>query len=296
MQIAFIGFGEAAQAFAETLGRNEPDLSIMAYDILLEEASDHPGRQGIVEAASRLGIGLGANAPMTAANADWVFSAVTAGSSTAAATSVAGSLRAGSVYFDINSVAARRKQDCAQLIAVGGVTYIDMAVMAPVHPRGHLTPVLIAGDLPHATEEQLAKLGFRYDLAGSAVGRATSIKMVRSLFVKGQEAITVQCLLAAKAAGCLDEVRQSLEASFPELGWPDFATYRFERVARHGKRRAEEMRESAATMGDLGYAAGARLAAAVADIQDEVAALGLSGSVLEGPLEEILEEIPVPEA
>ncbi len=247
-----------------------------------------------MDAAERTGVHLAATPEQAVAHADWVISAVTASSSADAAASVAGKLPQACVYFDINSVSGGCKQASARLIEGTGAVYIDMAVMAPVHPLGHRTPVLVAGPLTGKLRDELTALDFKFRCVGDEAGRATTIKMVRSLFVKGQEAITVQCLMAAKAAGCLDEVRGSLEASFPELGWPDFASYRFERVARHGIRRAEEMRESAKTMDELGYGAGGQMARAVADIQQQVAQLEVDQSVLDQSLEDILAALPVP--
>ncbi len=81
------------------------------------------------------------------------------------------------------------------------------------------------------------------DVVGETAGDATAVKMVRSLFVKGLEAITVEAALAAAASGCFDRVMTSLEKSYPGLGWPDNVSYNFERTLRHGARRAAEMRE-----------------------------------------------------
>ncbi len=122
--------------------------------------------------------------------------------------------------------------------------------------------------------ETLSRLGFAFDTAGAEIGAATSVKMIRSLFVKGLEAITVQALLAAHAAGCLDRVYSSLSNSYEKLGWPEFPLYQLERVTRHGVRRAAEMRESAASMRELGFPAGFALADAIADVQEEIGRLG----------------------
>src|SRR5690606_28461995 len=145
-----------------------------------------------------------------------------------------------------------RKLETAKTVEGRGVGYVDMAVMAPVHPRGHRTPVLIAGRVDEVHQERLSAMGFDFDHVGQEVGTAATIKMVRSLFVKGMEAVTVQTLLAARAAGCYERVYGSLAKSFPGFGWPSFGNYQLERVATHGVRRAAEMRESAETMRQLG--------------------------------------------
>ncbi|MBP2547958.1 3-hydroxyisobutyrate dehydrogenase-like beta-hydroxyacid dehydrogenase [Neorhizobium galegae] len=265
MRIGFLGYGEAACAFHEGLAR--PGLAVCAHDRLLcGEAGDAMRatmrRQGaeIAETVAEL------------ASCDWIFSAVTADQSFAAVEALAPALRQGQVVIDINSVSPERKQQTAALVMAKSAEYLDMAVMAPVYPKKHATPVLIAGPMAAALLEPLTALGFSVEIAGEAVGAATAIKMVRSLFVKGLEAITVEALLAAEASGCCEAVYASLSASFPGLGWPEFAHYQLERTLRHGHRRAAEMEESAATLFQLHLAGG--LAKAIADVQRQMGECG----------------------
>src|SRR5690606_29622478 len=85
------------------------------------------------------------------------------------------------------------------------------------------------------------------------VGVASAIKMCRSVVIKGLEAITVESLRAARRYGAEDAVLASLAETFPSLGWTgDLPDYLVSRVAEHGRRRAEEMREVATTLRDVG--------------------------------------------
>ena len=277
MKIAFIGFGEAARAFQASLSTRDPELRFAAYDILL----DSEGAKGACAAAMRgHGVETATSPTHAIASADWIFSAVTADQSLASVRSVAPHMRAGQVLFDINSVSPARKGQSAALLPPGG--YVDMAVMAPVHPKGHATPVLLAGPMDEALLERLRSLGFAFEIVGREIGSATAIKMVRSLFVKGLEAITVETLLAAQASGCLDTILASLAKSYPGLGFPDIARYQFERTTKHGKRRAAEMRESSATLVDLGLHG--RLADAVADVQQAMGQAGTAAETSSGDL------------
>jgi 3-hydroxyisobutyrate dehydrogenase-like beta-hydroxyacid dehydrogenase len=266
VRIAFIGFGEAARAFRTSLAEADPGLAFACYDILYEsEGMDGPTARAAVAA----GVEAARTPRDAAAGADWVFSAVTAASSLEAAAAVAGGLRAGQVLLDINSVSPARKQATAALVG-GGASYVDMAVMAPAQPNGHRAPVLLSGRLPEGLAAGLDRLGFRYQVVGEAIGGAAAVKLARSVFVKGLEAITVEALLAAEAAGCLERVAASLAGSFPGLGWPGFAAYQFERSLTHGRRRAAEMRESGAMLDELGLDGG--LARAIAAVQERMGA------------------------
>ncbi|MEJ8571993.1 NAD(P)-dependent oxidoreductase [Microbaculum marinum] len=274
MRIGFIGFGEAARAFVDTLGKGNgrsEGKHFTTYDVLF----DTEGMDGITANIARSrNVHPLAHPADVADEADWVFSAVTAASSLDAAEAIAPHLRARQVFIDINSVSPGRKRTSADLIAASGATYVDMAVMAPVHPRGHRTPALLAGKGATALAAEFERLGFDFDVVGSEVGAATAIKMVRSLFVKGLEAITVEMLLAARLSGCYDRVVPSLAATYPGLNWETFADYEIERVSRHGVRRGAEMEEAAVTLRELGLSGD--IAAAVAATQTRIGSLGFA--------------------
>lgn len=275
MHIAFIGFGEAARAFCDTLRAHDGALEFSAYDILL----DREGRDGACAQAMReRSVRLCAAPREAAAQADWIISAVTADQSLAAAEAVSPHVKPGQLFFDINSVSPERKRETAKLLNRNGALYVDMAVMAPVHPRGHRTPVLVAGALSEAHRERLRALEFDFDVVGEEAGAATAVKMVRSLFVKGLEAISVEAVLAAAASGCLDRVISSLSRSYPGLNIPQLALYNMERMLKHGARRAAEMRESAATLDQLGLAGD--LGRAIAAVHERMGAVPDDGSDL----------------
>ncbi|HEU4650271.1 MAG TPA: DUF1932 domain-containing protein, partial [Croceibacterium sp.] len=123
---------------------------------------------------------------------------------------------------------------------------------APVD-KGMAVPLLISG--PHALAAQplLEALGFTNTrVVGDEIGRASAIKMIRSVMVKGLEALSWECAAAARAAGVFDEVMASLDASEKTIGWAERVAYNRERMETHGARRAAEMEESAKTLQGLG--------------------------------------------
>ena len=141
----------------------------------------------------------------------------------------------------------------AQAIRESGGRYVDVAIMAPVLPGRLAVPLLISGPAAEEADRLLRELGFgNTRVVGSEIGRASAIKMIRSVMVKGIEALTGEMMAAAEAAGVAEEVLASLEASERAMPWPERAAYNRERMAVHGARRAAEMAESAATLRALG--------------------------------------------
>ncbi len=212
-RVSFIGFGEAGQAIASGL-RESGIERIAAWDILFPD----PQGEKLKAAGESIGVRLAKSAAEAAAETDMIISAVTAASSVEAARSVAPHLKGAPYYLDINSVSPRRKQETARLLGETA-RYVDVAVIAPIHPARHKTPLLISGPHAEAISPLLEELEMKLTVVGANTGQAAAIKMIRSVMIKGMEALTLECFLAASRAGVLDEVTVSMKNNYPSLDW-----------------------------------------------------------------------------
>ncbi len=124
------------------------------------------------------------------------------------------------------------------------------------------------------------------------IGEASSIKMLRSVMIKGLEALTAECMLAARRAGVEQQVLASLQASDPGIDWTARSAYNLERMLVHGKRRAAEMREVAMTLSELNLPN--RMALATVDWQSQLGELDvdITDASLTGRADAILESLP----
>ena len=243
---ALLGFGEAGIAFAEQWGSEA--AAVRAYDIKTDDPAMAPAKRADF---ARLGVTGADTLRAAVAGADLVLSVVTADQALTAARTVAPLLRREALYCDFNSVAPQTKRAAAKAVSDAGGRYADVAVMAPVRPQRLSVPLLVSG--AHADEAcaLLREAGFAPRGIGGEVGRASMIKMLRSVMIKGIEAVTAECYLAAHAAGVVDEVTATLNASWPGVDWAERADYNLERMMVHGRRRAAEMDEVAATVAGL---------------------------------------------
>jgi len=238
-RVALVGFGEAGESFARAPGwRGEA----RGWDVLPERRAAMAAR----------GVETADDAQGALAGRAFFLSLVTADAALAAAREYSALLPEGALWCDMNSVAPETKRAAAASIEAAGGRYVDVAVMAPVD-KGMAVPLLVSG--PHALAAQplLEALGFsNVRVVGDEVGSASAIKMIRSVMVKGLEALSWECAAAAEAAGVLGEVVASLDASEKPLGWAERIAYNRERMETHGARRAAEMEESAKTLQGLG--------------------------------------------
>jgi 3-hydroxyisobutyrate dehydrogenase-like beta-hydroxyacid dehydrogenase len=240
--LAMIGFGEAGETFARA-GQWGSDAR--AFDVL-------PQRAAAIRAA---GLTPCDDADAALSRAGVVLSLVTADQALAAARLATAYLEPEALWCDCNSVAPDTKRSAAREIARAGVRYVDVAILAPVQPAGLAVPMLLSGPDAKAARDALASLGFaNLRVVGDEVGRASAIKMIRSIMIKGIEALTAEMMLAAEAAGVADEVLASLDASEHQRPWRERTDYNLERMRTHGLRRAAEMEEVANTLDALGVA------------------------------------------
>lgn len=273
-EVLLVGLGEVGSVLAQDL-----DAHCRAWDTGFADPDSRASRN-----ATRLGI----TTEPSAQGAELVISAVTAANAEAAARSVAATLEPGAWFLDLNSAAPQPKQRAADAVERAGGRYVEAAVMSPINPKRLAAPVLLGG--PHATEFTgfAASLGFTgLEPFAEEVGPASATKLCRSVLVKGVEALTMESMLAARAWGVQDRVLDSLGNLFPADDWAKLAGYLISRSIEHGTRRAEEMREAAATVAGTGVEPLMSLAAA--QRQDWAAAHrdALDGDALDG--EELLD-------
>jgi 3-hydroxyisobutyrate dehydrogenase-like beta-hydroxyacid dehydrogenase len=245
-KICLIGFGEVGSILAADLaGAGE----LHAYDILFPKPESIPSR-----ALAGTSVIAGANVAEAARDCALIFCAVTAANDLDAARSVIAGLQPGAFYVDFNSASPKTKQTAAGLIDNAGGRYVEAAVMSPFPPKRLASPMLLGGRHAEAfLHETGAALGFSgATVFAPEVGKASAAKMCRSVMIKGIEALLTESLLAARRYRVEDTVLKSLSDLVPAADWDALARYMISRSLQHGGRRAEEMREVAATVREAG--------------------------------------------
>jgi 3-hydroxyisobutyrate dehydrogenase-like beta-hydroxyacid dehydrogenase len=243
-EIAIIGFGEAGRAFAQGW------RGARVYDKLTD---DEATRVSMLRAYEQAGVDGRLDLASALSGAQIALSLVTASEAAQVAWRAAEHLSPAALYYDCNSVAPTTKRASAAAIEALGACYVDVAVMSPVHPARLDVPLLLSGSEAEVAAMTLRRTGFRNCTVVSAtVGDAAAIKMIRSVMIKGIEALTAECMLAAEAAGVTDHVLASLDANSRTQPWHERADYNLDRMLVHGMRRAEEMEEVGNTLDDLG--------------------------------------------
>jgi 3-hydroxyisobutyrate dehydrogenase-like beta-hydroxyacid dehydrogenase len=285
-RFAIIGFGEVGQILAQDLvaagceatGVWDPKLG--QPDSIPSQAAVGPYRPA-------------SDALDAVRGAQLIISAVTAEQGLQAALSVAGGVAPGAFFLDINSVSPGVKRQSAEAVAAAGGRDVEAAVMTAVPPHRIKSPMLLGG--PHAAAflEMAAPLGFNAKVYSDEIGKASAVKMCRSVMIKGMEALITESLLSARRLGVEKDVLASLGETLPVPDWEVFARYMITRSLQHGKRRAEEMREVARTVAEAHVQP--LMSRSIAERQDIAAGLGQGVDLkqdLDGILDALLAKLP----
>jgi 3-hydroxyisobutyrate dehydrogenase-like beta-hydroxyacid dehydrogenase len=241
-----LGLGEVGRVVAEDL-----DLELIrAWDTAFGDPASRASRNAV-----ELRLAPAPDAASSTADADVIFSAVTAANALIAARSVAGHMPRSCWYVDLNSASPGQKVAAADVIERAGGRYVEAAVMSPIHPLRLAGPILLGGR--HAAEfsavgEGLGWTGF--EVFSDRVGPAAATKLCRSVVVKGLEALVTESLLTARHWGVEESVLGSLSNVIPVDDWDALAAYLVSRSVTHGARRGEEMREAVETVMGAGVA------------------------------------------
>jgi 3-hydroxyisobutyrate dehydrogenase-like beta-hydroxyacid dehydrogenase len=244
--VGLVGYGEVGRILAEDLRKDA--VRVSAYDIKLDGDQAWP----LQHHAANIGVSLASSHADLAANADFIVSAVTASQAVTVAQACAAAVKKGAWFLDFNSASPGAKQRAAKLIDGAGARYVEGAVMTSVPPYRIKVSLLLGGPGAAELAPLINELGFNAKVASDKLGVASATKMCRSIMIKGMEAMVIEAFTTARAYGVEDAVLSSLKETFPSIDWEKQGAYFFQRVIEHGRRRAEEVREVAATVREAG--------------------------------------------
>ena len=272
IRLGLIGYGEVGKIFSAGLKAQPGVAAVGAWDLKFARADTRAAERAHAAAA---GVQAHDSAAALCAASALVISAVTASSTLAVAEEAARHIRPGTLFLDLNSASPGTKRQCAALIDGAGALYVEAGVMTSVPPCGIRVPMLLGGAQAAALAARLNGWGMDARAVSEQLGVASAIKMCRSVMIKGLEALVIESYTAARAYGVEEHVLPTLQETFPSIDWAAQGAYFFQRVAQHGQRRAEEMRESARTVREAGFEP--LMTTAIADKQQWVAEQARAG-------------------
>ena len=244
--IAFIGFGEAGWNFSAGLREANPDLAITAYDIRF------PLEPALRDKAKALNVTAVDAVDASIAEPGLVMSFVVAKASVEVAAASAAVMREGQFYVDCNSTSPQMKQQVEAAFTGSPARMVDSAVMSGLPGNRHEVPMNLSGPGVGEAADLLNALGCLSTAMGAVVGAASALKMMRSVMMKGIDALLLECIEGARHYGAAEAALASMADAYPSIDWVARAPRSLSRASEHSVRRASEMREVAETLRAVG--------------------------------------------
>jgi 3-hydroxyisobutyrate dehydrogenase-like beta-hydroxyacid dehydrogenase len=257
--IALLGFGEAGSAIARGLasetgwrGPTRPGDNAPRRVIAIDPALDKDARgTALGKEARRLEVAISDRYTEALAEADLVICAVQGEHALDAATSAARFLKKGAHFLDLCTVTGKMADEDREAVEKAGGRYVDIAVMGGFFKYGIKAPMLVAGSEGEAAVTWMNANGFDAKYLGAKPGSASSVKMVRSVLMKGLEALGVEALVTAERQGIREEVLECL-ADVDLVPFREHLASLVQTHVVHARRRWEEMGLVARTLQETG--------------------------------------------
>ena len=248
MKLGLIGFGQVGSSFAK--GLKEAGLrEIVAYDKMW---NTQPSGELIQRRAKEAGIPLLHNTQELVTSSDIIICVTAANVAIESAREAAPYLGREKIYADLNSASPKAKQEIAKIVEARGTKFVDGAIMGAISLYGHKSPIVVCGEGARDFTEALAPYGMEIRNIGEGPGRASALKMIRSVFAKGIEAVLLEALDAAYECNVLELVLDSICEMMDKEDFRSLANMLVTTNAIHAQRRAYEMDGVIETLSEAG--------------------------------------------
>jgi 3-hydroxyisobutyrate dehydrogenase-like beta-hydroxyacid dehydrogenase len=181
---------------------------------------------------------------------DYVVSCVTPDVARAVPALVESVLRPDGVVFEWNTISPAEKRAIRDAVAAAT---IDVALLDSLDAAGERPNLAVSGADAETAARLLTEQGFQVEVVGDEVGQAATIKYLRSVFMKGLEALVLEYVALASVVDDRDVARASLAGNLGQ----EFVAFMDVLVATnrvHAERRALELAQAVRTFGEDGIA------------------------------------------
>ena len=245
--LGFLGFGEVGYFMSDGL-KKAGFGRIVAYDKAYTDKG--PFAATIRSRADRAGVELFVSLSEMLGCADVIVSAVPAKFAPSAAEDVLAFPPEIELYVDVTTVKPSEKQHMEDRFAEKNIKFVDGAMLGPLPNYGHKVPMLASGQGAEKWASLMTPFGMKITPIPGHAGSASSIKLVRSVFMKGLEALLVETFLFARKSGAekvvLDSLAETLKVPFQNT-----ASRMISADLVHAERRAFEVGESVELMKEM---------------------------------------------
>lgn len=234
MKIGIIGAGEVGLTYARP-------WSVAGHEIVLCDLKPSTRAEAF---AAELGLSISTSIADVVPDCDVVVSCVFGTVSLTVAEQALTAMQEEALYVDMTTADPGQIRTAATLAAELKIRYVDVAILGAIALTHEKTNLLGAGKgIDHAMS-LYSSVGAPLKLVEDGVaGDAAALKILRSVFTKGLEALTIECFMAAEKQGVTDKLHDAL-SDIDQASLRDFLGALIRTHVVHAPRRLKEVEEA----------------------------------------------------
>lgn len=248
IKMGFIGFGKVATEFSKGFQQSGL-LEVWAYDKILEDPLQKSEMQ---KRAAELNVKLASDIASLIEKSEIVLSTVTVDAAIEVAKQSAPFLDKQNTYVDLNSTSPGTKRKIGHIVEKTGANFVEGAILGAIGSYGLRTPTMICGEEVEEFQNLMSRVGMDLTYVGKAIGKASTIKMLRSVFAKGVEVLLVEMLQGAARYGVENYVMENICKYMDGSSFFSIASNWLTTHAVHAERRFWEMEQVIKTLREVG--------------------------------------------
>ena len=245
--LGIFGFGEAGQLLAEGLiGDGYKSKNIKAYDL---------NYKFLARKADELNIDLYSNPNSFLEKIDFLIVLVPCSAVLNVAKEILPKLKKDCIYIDLSTSFPDDQKKIGTISDQFNIKYCDGAILGSLPKFKHRVPILISGEGTDKIKDYFSQWNMNISIVGNEPGRASAIKLCRSIYSKGTQALLIELIKATEHFQVTDIVLESFEKTWFLEGFTKEANRLIKSTKTHYKRRKDEIDYSVKMLEDAGMPA-----------------------------------------
>lgn len=232
-KLGMLGFGEAAQNIVDGLikdGYNTPN--IIAYDLNYSFLS---------KKAEDLKIKLYNDLDQFLKNVDFLIVLLPCSVVLQVAQNIIKKIKPDCAYLDLSTSYPEDQNEIEKMSFRRNINYCDGAILGSLAKFKHQAPIVISGKKAEIFKEYLGQWNMNITIVGERAGQASAIKLCRSIYSKGTQALLVELIKATEHYEVTDIVLDSFEKTWFLEGFISETNRLIESTRNHLQRRKDEI-------------------------------------------------------
>lgn len=234
MKITIIGAGEVGLTYARP-------WAAAGHHVILYDLKPSGTAQAF---AAQAGAHVLTSITEAVAQSDAVVSCVFGTVSLPVAEQALAAMQKNALFVDMTTADPGQIRSAAERAAQLGIEYVDVAILGAIALTHEKTNLLGAGaGIGRALSLYAAAGAPLREVEDGAAGDAAALKILRSVFTKGLEALTIECFMAAEKQGVTDKLHDAL-SDIDQASLRDFLGALIRTHVVHAPRRLKEVEEA----------------------------------------------------